>query len=275
MDICACASAEKLSQRPSVTLSMDDLVFDSLAVTPGELVLARSRVNCAFNTSMEIGVGVTAENLQTGERRKLCGAYFTFVALGEDKKKCKIPKMASKTDADLRRAAEARERRQLRFRRKEIITETALLAQSRRGTGVAAADSSRLDGKAQIEKEDEDDGEDGDYEDDDDDDDDDYDLGTPGLGARMLEIVLPQHANHMGNTFGGQVMAWMDKAATVASWRHAQTQAGDASGQLPDSIRAVGIDDVFFLGPSTVGDRISIKASVNRCFGSFMEVGIV
>jgi acyl-CoA hydrolase len=35
MDLCACGCAEKLSQRPSVTLSMDDLDFRDTKLKPG------------------------------------------------------------------------------------------------------------------------------------------------------------------------------------------------------------------------------------------------
>ena len=37
----------------------------------------------------------------------------------------------------------------------------------------------------------------------------------------MTELVLPQHANHHGNTFGGQVMAWM-----YSKYRHCKYQHG-------------------------------------------------
>ncbi len=33
-------------------------------------------------------------------------------------------------------------------------------------------------------------------------------------------IVLPQHANHMGNTFGGQIMEWAEEAALLSATRH-------------------------------------------------------
>ena len=37
--------------------------------------------------------------------------------------------------------------------------------------------------------------------------------------ARLWEIVFPDHANHLGTLFGGQALAWMDKAAFVAATR--------------------------------------------------------
>lgn len=46
-----------------------------------------------------------------------------------------------------------------------------------------------------------------------------------GLGpseARLWEIVFPDHANHLGTLFGGQALAWMDKAAFIAATRYAR-----------------------------------------------------
>ena len=40
--------------------------------------------------------------------------------------------------------------------------------------------------------------------------------------ARLLEIVFPDHTNHLGTLFGGQALAWMDKAAFIAASRYAR-----------------------------------------------------
>lgn len=40
--------------------------------------------------------------------------------------------------------------------------------------------------------------------------------------ARMLEMVFPDHTNHLGTLFGGQALAWMDKAAFIVASRHAR-----------------------------------------------------
>ena len=40
--------------------------------------------------------------------------------------------------------------------------------------------------------------------------------------ARLLEMVFPDHANHLGTLFGGQALAWMDKAAFIAASRYAR-----------------------------------------------------
>uniref|UniRef100_A0A4W5KIJ8 Acyl-CoA thioesterase 12 n=1 Tax=Hucho hucho TaxID=62062 RepID=A0A4W5KIJ8_9TELE len=81
--------------------------------------------------------------------------------------------------------------------------------------------------------------------------------------VESIELVLPPHANHHGNTFGGQIMAWMENLATVAASR--------LCGCFP-SLRSV---DMFrFRGPSSVGDRLVFKAVVNNTFNNSIEVGV-
>jgi acyl-CoA hydrolase len=35
-------------------------------------------------------------------------------------------------------------------------------------------------------------------------------------------MVFPDHTNHLGTLFGGQALAWMDKAAFIVASRHAR-----------------------------------------------------
>ncbi|CAB1318745.1 unnamed protein product, partial [Coregonus sp. 'balchen'] len=88
-------------------------------------------------------------------------------------------------------------------------------------------------------------------------------VSTEFTRVESIELVLPPHANHHGNTFGGQIMAWMENAATVAASR--------LCGCFP-SLRSV---DMFrFRGPSSVGDRLVFKAMVNNTFNNSIEVGV-
>ncbi|KAI2660302.1 Acetyl-coenzyme A thioesterase [Labeo rohita] len=47
-------------------------------------------------------------------------------------------------------------------------------------------------------------------------------VSTELMRVESIELVLPPHANHHGNTFGGQIMAWMENVATVAARYHIQ-----------------------------------------------------
>src|SRR5699024_1350377 len=72
--------------------------------------------------------------------------------------------------------------------------------------------------------------------------------------ARLLEMVFPDHTNHLGTLFGGQALAWMDKAAFIAASRFARSTVVTArsdqvdfrlpirQGQLVETIaRVVGV----------------------------------
>lgn len=52
--------------------------------------------------------------------------------------------------------------------------------------------------------------------------------------ARLLEMVFPDHANHLGTLFGGQALAWMDKAAFIAASRYARRTVVTARSERVD-----------------------------------------
>ena len=39
--------------------------------------------------------------------------------------------------------------------------------------------------------------------------------------ATMSELMMPRHANNMGNVFGGVILSLIDRVAAVAATRHA------------------------------------------------------
>lgn len=82
MDIVTAIAAARHSNRVVVTASVDFVDFRS-PVALGEVVLLEARVTRAFTTSMEVRVDVTAENLQSGLKRKCNTAYYTFVAVDQ------------------------------------------------------------------------------------------------------------------------------------------------------------------------------------------------
>ena len=57
---------------------------------------------------------------------------------------------------------------------------------------------------------------------------------APPIEARMTEIVFPDHTNHLGTLFGGQALAWMDKAAFVAASRYARSTVVTARSEQID-----------------------------------------
>ncbi|XP_048358921.1 acetyl-coenzyme A thioesterase isoform X2 [Sphaerodactylus townsendi] len=88
-------------------------------------------------------------------------------------------------------------------------------------------------------------------------------VSTDLTHVQSIELVLPPHANHQGNTFGGQIMAWMETVATISASRLTC---------FHPTLKSV---DMFkFRGPSTVGDRLIFNAIVNNTFQESVEVGV-
>lgn len=114
VDLAGAMAAIRHARRPVVTLSVDRLQFLQ-PVHIGELIVLRSSVNRVFQTSMEVGVKVTTENLLTGEQRHTCSAYLTFVALDEKRRPTPIVPVIPETADEKRRYQEAGERRQYRL----------------------------------------------------------------------------------------------------------------------------------------------------------------
>ena len=77
------------------------------------------------------------------------------------------------------------------------------------------------------------------------------------------ELMMPQHANNLGNVFGGVVLSMMDKCAAIAAFRHCRANVVTAS-----------IDRVDFREPIHVGDHVVLKAAVNYVGHTSMEVGV-
>jgi acyl-CoA hydrolase len=81
--------------------------------------------------------------------------------------------------------------------------------------------------------------------------------------TEMVEVVLPQDGNALGNILGGRVMHLMDIAAAIAAHRHSKSHVVTAS-----------VDYVDFRNPIRVGELIILKSRVNRVFRTSMEVGV-
>lgn len=54
------------------------------------------------------------------------------------------------------------------------------------------------------------------------------------LEARLQDIVFPDHTNHLGTLFGGQALAWMDKAAFIAAARYSRCTVVTARSEQVD-----------------------------------------
>jgi acyl-CoA hydrolase len=114
VDICAAVSAQRFCRGDVVTASIDSVSFAS-AIKVGEVAVLRASVNRAWNTSMEIGVKVEAEDRYTGTRRHTSTAYLTFVALAASGAKIPVPTLVPETPEEQQRFEAAGRRRDRRL----------------------------------------------------------------------------------------------------------------------------------------------------------------
>jgi acyl-CoA hydrolase len=71
------------------------------------------------------------------------------------------------------------------------------------------------------------------------------------MKATLLESVFPTDTNPQGTLFGGQLVAWMDKAAGIAAMRQARR-----------TVVTAAIENISFKVPILVGDLVELKALV-------------
>jgi acyl-CoA hydrolase len=113
IDVAGALAAHRHSKSPVVTASIDHLDF-LVPVKVGDVVVFKSSVNRAFNTSMEVGVKVWVESYMTGEKHHVSSAYLTFVAVDRQGRKKAVPQVIPETEEQKRRYEDAGRRRELR-----------------------------------------------------------------------------------------------------------------------------------------------------------------
>ena len=77
----------------------------------------------------------------------------------------------------------------------------------------------------------------------------------------MTDLVLPSETNPLNNLFGGELLARMDRAASIAARRHSRRIVVTAS-----------INHVAFTRAVPLGSVVTVEAKVSRAFKSSMEV---
>ena len=114
MDIVAAIAAQKHCNRIVVTASVDNISFKE-PINLGNVVTLRSQVTRAFNSSMEVFIEVTAEDIPASKKIMTHRAFFTFVAVDQNGKPIEIPQVVPETAEEIELFEGALRRRQLRL----------------------------------------------------------------------------------------------------------------------------------------------------------------
>ncbi|ABS25396.1 acyl-CoA thioesterase [Anaeromyxobacter sp. Fw109-5] len=120
-DLAAGMAAMRHARLPVVTASLDQLSFLA-PVRIGHMAILVAHVTAVFATSMEVNVEVSTEDPRTGERRRCCDAYLTFVALDDAGRPTRAPPLLTESEDERRREREARVRRASRLALRTALT---------------------------------------------------------------------------------------------------------------------------------------------------------
>ena len=114
MDIAAAIAAQRHSNAPVVTASVDNISFEN-PIKLGNTVHIEAFVSRAFNTSMEVHLRVWGEDFTQQYKYKSNEAYYTFVALDPNRKPRPVPQLEPQTEEEKKLFDGALRRRQLRL----------------------------------------------------------------------------------------------------------------------------------------------------------------
>ena len=79
----------------------------------------------------------------------------------------------------------------------------------------------------------------------------------------MTDLVLPSETNPLNNLFGGELLARMDRAASINARRHSRRIVVTAS-----------VNHVAFNKAVPLGSVVTVEAKVSRAFKTSMEIFI-
>lgn len=77
----------------------------------------------------------------------------------------------------------------------------------------------------------------------------------------MTDLVLPSETNPLNNLFGGELLARMDRAASISARRHSRRIVVTAS-----------VNHVAFNKSIPLGAVVTVEAKVSRAFRTSMEI---
>lgn len=253
IDICAGLAAKAVARGPCVTASVDAVHFLA-PLRVGSVAIIAAMVNRTFSSSMEVGVRVEQEDMRSGTRSHCVSAYLTFVSVAGlhtgnslAPQRQRLPKVVPTTQAHSLTHSEAQRRRTARLQAvsgslggpaQEARMRLRPVTHREGSVTLARPQQMKREGGA-------------------------FTVSPECTSAHMTYLIMPQHANSLGITFGGQILQWMEAAAFVAASR---------LGRGGRHLLTASMDSIAFRHPTRVGDILYVSAQVTGVFGSSMEV---
>lgn len=242
LDIATCAAAERHAGHPCVTGSVLDLVFEvpTHEVLLGDLIVVTATPVRTGTTSIDIYVTATSERYGPGSSVAVASAFFLYVAIrNSDGSKFIVPQLGA-VDGDeelewlMLLGAERRRIKAMASRTAPVSSDTGPSEPAATASGTTTA------------------------------------VSSAATAVEALELALPLHQNHMQHNFGGQIMSWMLKIATVCVHRH----VGRSKASQPFTTWLTAVADLSFENASDTADHLLFSAVITRCFGSEVEVAV-
>ena len=116
VDQAAAVAAIRHAAGPAVTASIDRVDFRE-RIPVGALVTCLATVDYVGNSSMDVSIEVYSEMVSTGERRHTHSAHAVFVAIDEQGRPKRVPRLVAETAEEMERYEKARKHREESKRR--------------------------------------------------------------------------------------------------------------------------------------------------------------
>ena len=113
VDQAAAVAAIRHTGGPAVTARFDRVDFKE-RIEAGALVTCTASVDYVGNSSMDVTVEVTAEQVATGLKRSTHTAHVVFVAIDANGRPCRVPRLVPETPEEVARYEAAKQRRESR-----------------------------------------------------------------------------------------------------------------------------------------------------------------
>jgi acyl-CoA hydrolase len=231
-------AAARMARGQVVLGAMDDIDFLH-PVKVGEIAILRAQVEYIGRSSLEVGVRVWAENVNTSARSVTLNSHLVFVSVGDDIRPRPVrERIEPRGAAEMALVEAARQRREQRLTRWAKRLDLATGTQSRESEPLATSNGppSAQAGHA-----------------------------DPATTWRFESVrsVLPEDALFGTTMFAGKLLTALDEAGGILSMRYCR-----------GLVMTACLDAMDFYAPISTHEVVTFKAGLNYVGTSSLEVGV-